>query len=96
MTTDPNIVLNELHDKIERLIELYTASREKGRSLEAEVSRLQQQARESRGEIKRLSEEVKGLKVAAAFATGEGNREARARIGQLAREVDKCITLLNG
>jgi predicted nuclease with TOPRIM domain len=88
-------VVNELYDKIERLIKLYKISQDKKRDLDVEVSRLQQQVRESRGEVQRLNEEIKTLKVAGAIATGEGNHDARVRIGQLVREIDKCITLLN-
>ena len=40
-------------------------------------------------------EEIKTLKVAAAISTGEGSSEAKNRISQLVREIDKCIALLN-
>ena len=39
--------------------------------------------------------EIKTLKVAAAISTGEGSSEAKNRISQLVREIDKCIALLN-
>ena len=39
--------------------------------------------------------EIKTLKVAKAISTGEGSAEARNRINQLVREIDKCIALLN-
>ena len=42
-----------------------------------------------------LHEEIKTLKVAAAISTGEGSSEAKNRISQLVREIDKCIALLN-
>jgi vacuolar-type H+-ATPase subunit D/Vma8 len=95
MTEEQNIVLNEFNDKIERFMRLYMISQDKRRALEAEVLQLQQQVQELKGENQRLSEESKTLKMAGAIATGEGNYEARVRIGQLVREIDKCITLLN-
>jgi hypothetical protein len=95
MTEEQIIVLNEFNDKFERFMRLYIVSQDKSCALEAEVLRLQQQVRELKGEIQRLSEESKTLKMAGAIATGGGCHEARVRIGQLVREIDKCITLLN-
>ena len=43
----------------------------------------------------KLHEEIKTLKVATAISTGEGSTEAKSRISQLVREIDKCIALLN-
>ena len=48
-----------------------------------------------KSENMKLHEEIKTLKVATAISTGEGSSEAKNRISQLVREIDKCIALLN-
>ena len=48
-----------------------------------------------KSENMKLHEEIKTLKVVAAISTGEGSSEAKNRISQLVREIDKCIALLN-
>ncbi|MDR2130539.1 MAG: hypothetical protein LBP56_05150 [Odoribacteraceae bacterium] len=92
---EQDIVISELTYKVEQMIQLYIASQEQRRALEAEVSQLQQQVQELKSGAQRLNEEIKTLKVAGAISAGEGTSEARVRIGQLVREIDKCITLLN-
>jgi predicted RNase H-like nuclease (RuvC/YqgF family) len=95
MATEQDAVITELNDKVERLIKRYIDSLEKERTLGEEVSRLQQQMRELESETQRLNKEIKTLKVANAISVGGGNSEARMRVGQIVREIDKCITLLN-
>ncbi|MDR0765366.1 MAG: hypothetical protein LBF09_00300 [Odoribacteraceae bacterium] len=92
---EQNIIISELDYKVGRLMESYKTSREQKRDLEEEVSRLQRQARALENEVQRLNEEIKTLRVSSAISTGKGGPGARARIGQLAREIDKCIALLN-
>jgi outer membrane murein-binding lipoprotein Lpp len=95
MMAEQNIVISELNYKVGQLIEQYIASREQKSALEKEVLRLRQQVQDLEGETQRLNNEIKTLKVANAISAGEGSSEARVRIGQLVREIDKCITLLN-
>ena len=95
MMAGQEIVISELNYKVGRLMELYIASRKQERALEVNVQQLQQQVRDLENETRRLNEEVKTLKVANAVSGREGSSEARACIGRLVREIDKCITLLH-
>ena len=95
MTAQENAVINELKNKVERLITLYISSLDRSRELEAEVKAVRERLETLKGENNRLNEEIKTLKVAKAISTGEGSVEARNRINQLVREIDKCIALLN-
>lgn len=95
MTAKEDAVINELNEKIERLIKLYISSLDKNREMEAEVKELQNRIERMKSENIKLHEEIKTLKVAAAISTGEGSSEAKNRISQLVREIDKCIALLN-
>ena len=95
MTAKDNAVINELNEKIERLIKLYISSLDKNREKDTEIKELRDRIERMKSENIKLHEEIKTLKVATAISTGEGSTEAKSRISQLVREIDKCIALLN-
>ena len=95
MTAKQDAVINELNTKVERLIKLYISSLDKNREMDSEIKELRGQIERMKSENMKLHEEIKTLKVAAAISTGEGSSEAKNRISQLVREIDKCIALLN-
>ena len=45
--------------------------------------------------IKQLEEKIKILKIAKSLESKEGNVEAKLKINELVREIEKCIGLLN-
>ena len=95
MTAKQDAVINELNTKVERLIKLYISSLDKNREMNSEMKELRIQIERMKSENMKLHEEIKTLKVVAAISTGEGSSEAKNRISQLVREIDKCIALLN-
>ena len=95
MSGKEDAVLNELKFKVERLIKLYISSLDKNRETDTEMKELRIQIERMKSENMKLHEEIKTLKVATAISTGEGSSEAKNRISQLVREIDKCIALLN-
>jgi len=95
MTATRNAVINELNNKIERFIQLYITSLDRNKDLEEKVKKLQDQIEQMKNETNKLNEEIKVIKVANAIASGNESSEAKTRISQLVREIDKCIALLN-
>ena len=95
MTAKQDAVINELNTKVERLIKLYISSLDKNREMDSEMKELRIQIERMKSENMKLHEEIKTLKVSTAISTGEGSSEAKNRISQLVREIDKCIALLN-
>ena len=95
MTAKQDAVINELNIKVERLIKLYISSLDKNREKDSEIKELRGRIEQMKSENMKLHEEIKPLKVATAISTGEGSSEAKNRISQLVREIDKCIALLN-
>ena len=95
MTAKQDAVINELNTIVERLIKLYISSLDKNREMDSEMKELRIQIERMKSENMKLHEEIKTLKVVAAISTGEGSSEAKNRISQLVREIDKCIALLN-
>lgn len=89
-------IINELNFKIDKLIKLYISSLEQKKGLEGRIEGLQSELESLKKENKELSEELKRTKVANAISgSDENGYEAKMRINQLVREIDKCIALLN-
>ena len=95
MAAKHDAVINELNFKIDKLIKLYISSLEQNKSLESKIQDLQTELEEVQRENKDLTNRLKTTKVASAISGGDGSYEAKMRINQLVREIDKCIALLN-
>ncbi len=95
MAAKHDIVVNELDFKIEKLIRLYISSLEQNKNLESKIIQLQTELENATKEKQDLREKLKTARVANAISSGDGSYEAKMRINQLVREIDKCIALLN-
>ena len=95
MTERQDAVLNELKFKVERLIKLYISSLEKNRDQENRIQQLLSEIENLKSENQILNNKLKTTRVASAISEGNGSYEAKMRINQLVREIDKCIALLN-
>ncbi len=95
MAAKHDVVVNELDYKIEKLIKLYISSLERNKDLESKIETLQSELKEVTKEKQDLIEKLKTARVANAISGGSEGAEARMRINQLVREIDKCIALLN-
>ena len=90
--------------KIEYFISRYETLMAKNRELEDEIARKEseimgyrEKLENSNNIIKELEQKIDKLQVAGAFeASAVDVKEARQNIGRLVREIDKCISLLNG
>lgn len=65
-----------------------SSAKEKLRQMEGKIAELQSQVAD-------LEEKNKVIQVAQSLNSGEGSSDARKRINELVREIDKCIALLN-
>lgn len=95
MAAKHDAVINELNFKIDKLIKLYISSLEQNKSLESKIQDLQSELENLQRENKDLNNKLKTTRVASAILEGNGSYEAKMRINQLVREIDKCIALLN-
>lgn len=96
MTERQDAVLNELKFKVERLIKLYISLLEKNRDQENRIQQLLSEIENLKSENQILNEELKTARVANAISgSSDDSYEAKMRINQLVREIDKCIALLN-
>ncbi|MEI3154427.1 MAG: hypothetical protein V8S95_04440 [Odoribacter sp.] len=95
MAAKHDAVINELNFKVDKLIKLYISSLEENKSLESKIQTLQSELESLQKEKQDLNNKLKTTKVAKAISEGDGSYEAKMRINQLVREIDKCIALLN-
>lgn len=93
---DLSVSIETLAKKAEGLIKAYASAREQIDSLESDNRRLQEKVEKLTGEMQQLKEENQVLKMASALKGDQENvTEAKRRISQMVREIDRCIAMLN-
>jgi len=81
--------------KIRRLIERHGLLLAENERYSKEIQELKQINENQKQNLKQLEEKINVLKLAKALENKEGNVEAKIKINELVREIEKCIGLLN-
>ena len=90
-------MLDKVKENIQKLIAAYENERATRIRLESELEKSESQNQEYRKQITELERTIDNLKLADAFKAGNAdNTEARKKIDRLMKEIDKCITLMEG
>ena len=90
-------MLETLKQRIQKLIALYETEKAERVKLRMELEKTQRQNEAYREQITELEREIDNLKLKKAFtADGTDNALARKRIDRLMKEIDRCITLMEG
>ena len=90
-------MLDTVKQKIKQLIAAYEAEKSERTRLQAALDQAMSQNDAYRKQITELERQIDNLKLAEAFkARGEGSPEAKKKINSLIKEIDRCITLLEG
>lgn len=85
-----------LNKKLEELFEKYDELRIDNKKLKLEVENLNRTIRGRDEQIKDLEVKVEKIKISGALMGGnEATHEARRKITELVREIDRCVALLN-
>ena len=92
---DVATLVSGIEYKLGRLIELNHIQRTENKQHIIEIESLKQTINEQKQIIRQLEDKFKSLKIAKTLETKEGNVEAKLKINELVREIDKCIGLLN-
>ena len=88
--------LTLLNKKLEELFERYNDLRTKNRELENENDTLKRYIEERDKKNKDLENKYERIKISGALiGEGEGAAEAKQKINELVREIDRCVALLN-
>jgi len=90
-------MLNNLRQQISKLIALYEAEKTERIKLQIELEKYNRQSESYRTQITELEKQIDNLKLTKAFmADGTDNAEARKKIDKLMKEIDRCISLMEG
>ena len=90
-------MLDKVKENIQKLIAAYESERAARIRLESELEKSESQNQEYRKQITELERTIDNLRLADAFKAGNAdNTEARKKIDRLIKEIDKCITLMEG
>ena len=88
-------MLDTLKQKITRLIAAYESQKAECDRLGKELEQCKQQNEAYAKQIIELEREIDNRKLAGAFMTGN-NAESKKKIDKLIKEIDKCISLMEG
>ncbi|MCX6305605.1 MAG: hypothetical protein NT040_11605 [Bacteroidetes bacterium] len=92
---DVATLVSGIEYKLGKLIEHHQTQRTDNKKHTTEIQELKQVITEQKHTIRQLEEKIKILRIAKTLETKEGNVEAKLKINELVREIDKCIGLLN-
>lgn len=92
---DLNTVLLGVEYKLQKLVEKSKRYEDENRRLTAENEELQNTILEKNQIINKLKDELQKVKLARSIESDEGSSDAKLKINELVREIDKCIGLLN-
>ena len=90
-------MLENVKDRIRQLIAAYESERMENKKLHTELEQARQQNEAYRKQIIELERQIDNLKLTEAFmAGGADTTAAKKKIDRLMKEIDRCITLMEG
>ena len=90
-------MLEKVKQNIRKLIAAYEAEKMERTRLQSALDQVLAQNEAYRKQITELERQIDNLKLAEAFkADGAVSPEAKKKINSLLKEIDRCITLLEG
>ena len=90
-------MLETVKQNIKQLIAAYETEKTERTRLQSALEQAEAKNDAYRKQITELERQIDNLKLAEAFkAGGEGSPEAKKKINSLIKEIDRCITLLEG
>ncbi|OFY09110.1 MAG: hypothetical protein A2X11_02430 [Bacteroidetes bacterium GWE2_42_24] len=89
-------LVTDIERKINGLISQLHIKEAENKKLVSELSQMSQTIENLLARIGKLEEENKILKIAHTLTTGTDTTDTKKQINQLVREIDHCISLLNG
>lgn len=94
--SDLNAAIESISEKTDRLIGALQAARESQSKAQQALGTLTTQVQELKAENSRLTHELKVLKMSAALrGDAETAAETKRKLGQMVKEIDRCLAALN-
>jgi hypothetical protein len=92
---DPTVLVSEIELKVLTLIRHVRLLKAENDKFQQEINQLKSENEEQKKTIRESESKIKILRTVKTLETKEGTVEAKARVNDLLREIDKCIGLLN-
>ena len=92
---DTNVLILGIEYKLKRLLDQAEKEKIQNQRLFDENQELKGIIEEQENKIKELKEEIQKVKLAKSLESESGPNDAKMKINELVREIDKCIGLLN-
>ncbi|HTX88905.1 MAG TPA: hypothetical protein VMC08_07955 [Bacteroidales bacterium] len=92
---DTGSLVSGIQNKIRILVARHSELQKDHRRLQAELQELKSVLEEQKKTITKTEEKIRNLTLTKTIENKEGAAEAKERINELVREIDKCIGLLN-
>jgi cell division septum initiation protein DivIVA len=90
-------MLDTIKQRITQLIAAYESERMERENLQAAVAKYQEREEAYKKQIIELERQLDNLKLTEAFKASSGNSpEAKKKINNLIKEIDRCISLMEG
>lgn len=89
-------MLDVVKQKITRLIAAYESEKAECKKLRNELGQYQQKCESYEKQIIELERQIDNQKLAGAFMAGGDNAGSKKKIDKLIKEIDKCISLMEG
>lgn len=92
---DKKVLIAGIEYKVRKLMDQCNKLKQNQAALLDENSELKKVIEEKNILIENLKEEIQKVKLAKSLESKEGSAEAKMKINELVREIDRCIGLLN-
>ncbi len=92
---DLNTLLLGVEYKLKKLLEQYERCKKENHLLKNEIEEFRRINLDKNQTIDKLKNELQIVKLAKSIDSEEGSSDAKLKINELVREIDKCIGLLN-
>jgi len=92
---DANELISGIEYKVRKLVNLQKENRSENELLLNQNTELKKNIEEQKKIINQLKEEFNKIKLAKSLESMKGSNDAKLKINELVREIDKCIELLS-
>ncbi len=89
--------VEQLEKDLNKFLRVYSQLQSENRNLKEQLVSAEEKIAEAKNSLAVLERENELIRVAGAMGGDESGREAaKSKIGELVREIDKCVAQLNG
>lgn len=88
-------MLEDIQNKITRLIALYEGEKQRADALDSTLTKCRETMQDQQRQIAELKNKIENVRLQSAFGAG-GDPESKRAVKALIGEIDRCIALLKG